>query len=369
MSKNASRNTALNGICPYFTMFPLDFPYSILSRHASEGQWVIDPFCGRGTTNYASRLLGLPSIGIDSSGVAAALTEAKLANTSPQSILRAAQRILEEVGTPCHVPTGEFWEWAYHPDVLNVLCRLREGLLSDCNSDSRKALRAILMGALHGPLGKTKQSYFSNQCPRTYAPKPSYSVRFWKARDLNPNRVDVLRIITDRAIRYYAKEPKNAVGRIICGDSRSRTLYSRRKIRSPISWVITSPPYYGMNTYISDQWLRQWFVGGQSIVDYSNQEQMQHSSPEYFALQLKQVWQNVGSICVPDARLVIRFGGINERKNDSLPILKNSLKDSGWRIQTIKSAGTASKGYRQADHFTKAEAAREEHDIWATWKG
>src|SRR5215471_21669162 len=95
-----TKRTALNGICPYFTMFPLDFPYFILSNRAFSGEWVIDPFCGRGTTNYASRLLGLPSIGIDSSPVAVALSQAKLANTSPRLIKQAALRTLDEVITP-----------------------------------------------------------------------------------------------------------------------------------------------------------------------------------------------------------------------------------------------------------------------------
>jgi DNA modification methylase len=69
---------ALNAICPYFTMFPLDFPLSILRKYASKEQWVLDPFCGRGTTNYASRALSMSSVGIDASPVAVALSEAKL---------------------------------------------------------------------------------------------------------------------------------------------------------------------------------------------------------------------------------------------------------------------------------------------------
>jgi DNA modification methylase len=60
----------------------------------------MDPFCGRGTTNYASRIVGLPSIGIDSSPVAVALSQAKLGNTLPSAIVRAACRILDEVTTP-----------------------------------------------------------------------------------------------------------------------------------------------------------------------------------------------------------------------------------------------------------------------------
>src|SRR5437867_6993473 len=147
-------STALNGICPYFTMFPLDFPLRVLRTRATPGEWVLDPFCGRGTTNYAARTVGLPSFGLDSSPVAAALAQAKLANTVPGEIERAAQDVLDQVRDPQNVPAGEFWDWAFHPEVLPTLCRLREGLQQDCSTDARRALRALLLGALHGPVNK-----------------------------------------------------------------------------------------------------------------------------------------------------------------------------------------------------------------------
>ena len=46
----------LNSVCPYFTMFPLTFPYKVLIN-AKRTDIVCDQFCGRGTTNFAARLL------------------------------------------------------------------------------------------------------------------------------------------------------------------------------------------------------------------------------------------------------------------------------------------------------------------------
>ena len=359
---------ALNGVCPYFTMFPLEFPYSVLKRYASEGDWVLDPFCGRGTTNYASRLLGLPSIGIDSSPVAVALSLAKLANAHPRCILASAHQILDEVSAPQDIPSGEFWKWAYHPDVLNVLCRLREGLLANCRSAARKALRAILLGALHGPTPKTRVSYFSNQAPRTYAPKPRYAVKFWRERGLDPQPVDVLQIAAERADRYFDHQPR-ASGQIILGDSRESSTFGRIKARGHIKWVVTSPPYYGMCTYIPDQWLRNWFIGGPAAVDYSNEGQVQHSSPETFTSQLRRTWVRTGAVATPGARMVVRFGAINDRKVNAAELLKSSLKDTGWSVLTIRNAGTASRGRRQASHFGRdANQPLDEYDVWSNWE-
>jgi DNA modification methylase len=75
---------ALNGVCPYYTMYPLNFPLRVLETRARPGQWILDPFCGRGTTNFAARVLGLPSIGVDSSAVAVAIAQAKLCQRAPK---------------------------------------------------------------------------------------------------------------------------------------------------------------------------------------------------------------------------------------------------------------------------------------------
>lgn len=360
----SSTQTTLNGICPYFTMFPLDFPLNILKRRARAGDVVLDPFCGRGTTNYAARLVGLRSLGVDSSPVAAAITGSKLANATCKDILAQARRILNE-SEARHIPTGEFWQRAFHPSVLDALCRFRETFLESCTTHTRIALRGIILGALHGPKQKTFPSYLSNQCPRTYAPKPAYAVRYWKERELAPEAVDVLAVIERRAQRYY-QTSRDTSGVVRLADSREATAVRPVGLISHFDWVITSPPYYGMRTYVADQWLRNWFLGGPSTVDYTNTAQVLHSSPEKFAGELRRVWRNAVNVCAPNAKLVIRFGGITDRNAEPLGIIKESLRHSGWKISTIRQAGTAAHGKRQADTFLRNRSKPVlEYDVWA----
>lgn len=357
------RNTALNGICPYFTMFPLDFPLNILKRRARKGDVVLDPFCGRGTTNFAARLVGLQSLGVDSSPVAAAITASKLVTASVEDIIVEAREILTERGA-YHIPESEFWQWAFHSCVLEALCRFREAFLEDCTSTVRIALRGIILGALHGPKQKTFPSYFSNQCPRTYAPKPAYATRFWQERGLLPEPIDILAVIERRAKRYYSVST-DITGTVRLADSREACSLKPDISDTQYNWVITSPPYYGMRTYIPDQWLRNWFVGGPDVVEYANINQIVHSSPEDFAMDLRQVWRNAHSVCAENAKMVIRFGGIPDRRANPLDLIKNSFYDSGWRIATAKKAGTATEGKRQADYFLrKRSTPMLERDIW-----
>ena len=267
---------------------------------------------------------------------------------------------------PRDVPEGEFWELAFHHEVLVTLCRLREALLRSCDTDAQKALRAILMGALHGPQTKSRPSYFSNQSQRTYAPKPRYAINFWKTHHLLPQKVDVLSIIQERAQRFYAQEETQGQGHIIHGDSRDSEIYVHLAPDHQFRWVITSPPYYGMRTYLPDQWLRLWLLGGSATVDYSQTGQLEHGSPHAFAAQLQHVWQHVGQVCRPDAQLIIRFGTINDRKVDALELIRQSLQGSGWSIESIEPAGSAAQGHRQALHFSRLQkSAIEEYDVWA----
>jgi hypothetical protein len=345
-------------------MFPLEFPLNILKRKARPGDVVLDPFCGRGTTNFAARLLGLRSLGVDSSKVAVAITAAKLATTTVDDILAEARRILTEREAR-HIPTSEFWQWAFHPTVLDALCRFREAFLEDCTTDARIALRGIVLGALHGPKQKTFPSYFSNQCPRTYAPKPAYAVRFWQTWKLAPEPVDVLALIERRARRYYAT-PYNATGSVRLADSRQAEALQPETPETRFHWVITSPPYYGMRTYIPDQWLRHWFVGGPDVVEYTSRAQIVHSRPEDFAADLHQVWRNVENVCAENAQMVIRFGSIASKRTVPLELIKSSLSGTGWKITHIQPAGSAAEGKRQADTFLPARSKPvEEYDVWA----
>ena len=349
-------------------MFPLSFPLRQL-KNARRGDWVIDPFCGRGSTNYAARLYGLPSMGVDVNPVAAAIAQAKGVSATPQEVVTACERILVSGDGPRSVPEGQFWSVAFHEHTLKQLCRIRESLLDNCRSPARKALRALLLGRLHGPKAKgRKKSYCSNQMPRTYASKPGYAVGYWREHGSRPPKVDVLELVRRKAPAYFSALPPTVPLRLVRGDSRTLDFAGLLPKGERARWVITSPPYYGMRTYVPDQWLRYWFVGGPETVAYEFSNQLLHTSPEEFAEQLALVWRNVASACHSGARLVVRFGSIPERTNGGLEVLRDSLNraDSHWRVTTIRPAGAADRGRRQATQFgLKDSTSRTEFDLFA----
>lgn len=359
----------LNSVCPYYTMFPLCFPLDELGN-AHKGDWVLDPFCGRGTTLFASRLLGLRCVGIDSNPIAAAVSAAKVSDVSSESVIDLASVILNNHKTPVNTPTGVFWRMCFHPTTLRDICVLREHLIKQCLTQEEIVLRALILGILHGPLRKGQPTYFSNQMPRTYATKPTAAISYWsKISTTKPPKVDVLEAITRRARFTLSEIPPPVQGEVYFGDARNthELVPHNRKF----NWIVTSPPYFGMQSYRPDQWLRNWFLGGSETVEYGRDGQISHHS-ERFTSDLASIWNSVSRLCSKGARLVIRFGNLPSRPVDSFGILSESLESSeyNWRILRKKEAGSANSGRRQSDQFGMINGtATTEIDVHAKLEG
>jgi hypothetical protein len=179
---------------------------------------------------------------------------------------------------------------------------------------------------------------------------------------MRPQKVAVLDVISERAKRYLAVRPPDVDGSAVVADSREEGTFDGVPA---FAWVITSPPYYGMRTYIPDQWLRSWFLGGPDYVEYSQPAmQLEHTGADHFAGQLALVWKNVARQSTDRTRLVIRFGGIHDRDKAPMDILRASLSSS-WRITTVRAVPDADAGRRQVRQFQASpKKSITEHDVY-----
>lgn len=361
------RDNALNAICPYFTMFPLEYPLGVLKQYREDMPVVMDPFCGRGTTLFAARKLGLAARGIDSSPIAVAIARAKLAAVDTAKSLDLAKRYIEE-HSEADAPDNAFFRAAFHPEVLKKICAIRQGLLRvQRDTDTIVILRAAMLGCLHGPLSKSpdRLSYFSNQMPRTFSSKPDYSVRYWKEKSLVAPKLDVLKVLERKLARLDHTPPPQSGALTDARKGDSRMAASLPPGTRDFAVVITSPPYYGMRTYVEDQWLRNWFLGGPDRVIYGESTQLEHTGFSTFAESLGKVWKNMARTTADRLDMHIRFGIIPSSKVDAKALVRASLESSGvqWEEISVRSAKTAASGKRQADHMAAGSSAAREYDF------
>jgi len=360
------RHMALNAICPYFTMFPLEYPLKVLKKHRPHNPVVMDPFCGRGTTLFAARQLGLKSWGIDTSPVAVAIAKAKLAQATFEDILDLASTFVHGI-EPIDVPDSSFFKKAFHRKTLKEICSIREGLLSvQRDTNESVLLRAAMLGCLHGPQSKdtSNSGYFSNQMPRTFSSKPEYALSYWKTHSLIAKKQDVLQVLARKLERISETgETQNSFSHVRLGSSELiSTLPGNAR---NFSVVVTSPPYYGMRTYVPDQWLRNWFLGGPPHVDYSGHPQLCHTGQNAFAQSLGKVWRNMASTQAESLEMYVRFGVIPSSPVDAIQLFSNSLEESGlrWKCVYTASASSADAGKRQADQWNAKSTPVTEYDF------
>jgi hypothetical protein len=200
--------------------------------------------------------------------------------------------------------------------------------------------------------------------PRTYATKPDAAVQFWERRAARPRRVDALKLVRRRALYVFEQLPPSKPGSVIQGDIRTVSLDCGRKF----THVVTSPPYLGMRCYVSDQWLRNWFLGADESVEYDASGQIASGTRESFVSQLAHVWKRVAKKCMRGAKLVIRFGALPSLAEDPADLIKESLARSSapWKVFTSRSVPPPPKARRQANQFANdLRSALKEVDVYA----
>lgn len=290
-------------------MFPESFALQWIERLTQPGDLILDPFCGRGTAPFQAMLMGRRAFAVDINPVAYCVTKAKLCAPSQGQV---EQRIMElkDGYEPTTAATeiddqAEFFELCFHQETLRKLLYLRHAL-DWRGSDVDAMIAALVLGALHGELGKSN-SYFSNQMPRTVSTKPGYSVRYWRQRGLLPPNRDVFRLLQAAVIYRYESRPAEGQGEVFQGDVRSIAKYDH--IRGKVDCVVTSPPYFDTTSFEEDQWLRLWFLGGPSYPTKGriSRDDRHLSSSKYWAF-IGSMWRALGEVVRPGGHVVVRIG-------------------------------------------------------------
>lgn len=248
---------------PYYAMFPIEFACEVVSNNSKRGDFVLDPFAGRGSSIFAAAALGRSSFGVEINPVGWLYSIIKL-SPAPQDTVSNRISELIELSAQYKKAADEmsdFFKVCFSCNVLKFLLAARECLdWKDCNIDS--TVMAFILLYLHGKRGQS----LSNQMPMTKSTSINYSLEWWANKGLtNPPEIDITEFFDKRFKWRYAKGlPAFTNNTVVLGDSTTELQDFRVHQNPPkaIKLLFTSPPYYGVTNYFIDQWLRMWVLGG-----------------------------------------------------------------------------------------------------------
>ncbi|NVM24106.1 MAG: DNA methylase [Desulfobacterales bacterium] len=341
-----------HALCPYFAMFPEGFVEKWVDQLTRPGDYILDPFSGRGTTPFQALIMGRKAIANDINPVAFCVTYAKT-NAPSISTIRRRLTILENDFQPNDYEPARrflppFFRRAFSPPTLRQILYLRSQLRwKESNVDC--FIAALILGSLHGE-SSVSPSYLSNQMPRTISTKPEYSMRYWQKKNMRAPRRETFEILRRLLNFRYASEPPVGRATVFLADIRDLPRF-KQKLPGRIACVITSPPYFNVTSYEEDQWLRLWFLGGPPFPTYREvSKDDRHENPTAYWNMITDMWRVFGLILAPNANIVVRFGGKGYEPNQLIDAMTACSVVSRRRVRLAHHAVSVIKN-KQTDVF------------------
>jgi hypothetical protein len=313
------------GVGPYYAMFPAKFALEIVKEHTEPGDWIFDPFAGRGTSLFAAASEGRIGFGVEINPVGWVYGKAKL-QTASRSRVEARLRWL--VGrAPRYrdqaAALPKFFRVCFCREVREFLVAARRLLKwRRCKTDW--TTMALLMVDLHGK----RESALSNQMRQTKSMSPEYAITWWKDHGMIPPTIDPLDFMLRKVAWRYAKGRLNSrQSRVYLGDSQTRIArISARLCSHKATLLFTSPPYYGVTNYFYDQWLRLWLLGGRDKPTSPRTPcRRKFENKTQYSEMLQSVFLKSSSLLERNATVVIRTDSRKFTYDSTLAALKKAF--------------------------------------------
>jgi len=244
---------SLHRICSRICSFPPSLAYFFVKNFSKKGDVCLDVFSGKGTFPLEAMLNERIAIGNDIAPDAFILTNAKL---NPPDVDKYIEYLDELKGKMGFLSTtkgvNKNIRIFFGTKTLKQILEIRE-LLMDDESQFGIFSKALMCGILHG---KSSIS-LSLPCSHSYSMAPSYVRKYAKKHGLKKPRRDVIECLKIKA-KTVLKDPipPRFNSKAFNYDSRNLPLKEES-----VDLIVTSPPYFDVQTYAYDNWLRLWFLG------------------------------------------------------------------------------------------------------------
>lgn len=305
LPKNMNNN--LHSICSYMAMFPPSLPHHFIEKYSNEGEVVLDPFSGRGTTLLEACSMNRIGLGNDMNPLAVLLSKAK--SNVPQK-----GRVLSRINNLERAYDSEKINIGSEDDNIKMIFNehtLKQMAFLKKNLDWKKSnvdafISALVLGAMHG----SSEGYFSVSMPNTFSMAPNYIKNYIQKHGLIKPKRDVFSIIRKRLGRFYLRPIQK--GKVY---SQNVTNMSRIKDGS-VDLIVTSPPYTRVIRYGQFNWIRLWFFDktGKQV----DNKLFFTESTEKYCKFMSNALREMKRVLKENSKSVLVIGDVKERTGDKV---------------------------------------------------
>ncbi len=270
-----------HGYHRYPAKFIPQLAHRLIEEHTKEGDLIVDPFGGCGTTLVESKVMGRPSIAVDINPVAVLITTAKITPIDPAKIEKEfsdLQKKLENYNenTKVNLPKHERIDYWFKPEekrklafIFTEISKIKDQTIKDfffCGFSNILKNCSIWMQK-------------SNKPTRDFEKKPSEPIKTFsrQIKSMLCGNVQLYKSLSE-------KDYLNVLSEVFCTDA--RTIPAKN---NSVSLIVTSPPYVTSYEYadlhqLTALWLeyakdlsdfRKRFIG----TSYNNKKDLMLNSP------------------------------------------------------------------------------------------
>lgn len=320
--------------------FPLHVAVELLKRYRPKNKIVLDPFCGKGTTLLAARILGGNAYGADVAPEAIICSQAKVADVTLAELERFIAGIPLTPAPVKDVPKAV--KTYFHDNTLSQILAIRDHLFVAAHEAdptiSAKAIfaLALLLGILHG------HASYSLSVPsaHAYSMAPGYVARYARKHKLTAPIQDVKQCLLAKARKVLAEPLPDPVHAEVRRGTASACSVNFPQLVGKVDLILTSPPYFNAQTYAKDNWLRLWLLGH----DYHNikAEYIETGSIKKYSQMMYPVFQDLYRMLRPGGRLICIAGDVRLARHTKGGVVKKTVR-TGDVLATL--ATTSAVGF------------------------